>query len=302
MNIFIPAAGFGSRLSPITSRVPKPLLPIVGKPLLGLSLEKLNRLKPNQIGINLHYLREALTQWVAHSPLRNKIKLFPEEMILGSGGALNNAYSLLCQDHFLVYNSDVLCDLDLPWLMQQHLDSENLVTLTTCQQPKFSHVKANVAINAEGIFQGIDKKLIPYAEVAQYVAYTSIAVYSPEFLQFLPAGKSSILDAWLTAATKGYRIGTVDISAYDWNDIGTPSAYFSAAMANLRSTGKSVYIHPSANVNRATTLEGEVIIERYAVVEAGVSIKNCLLLPGAELIKNRHYENSIIGPDYVLPM
>ena len=302
MNIFIPAAGFGSRLLPITSRIPKPLLPIVGKPLLGLSLEKLNRLKPNQIGINIHYLRDALTQWVDHSPLRKKIQLFPEESILGSGGALNNAYPLLSQDHFLVYHSDVLCDLDLEWLLQQHLDSENLVTLTFCRQPKFPHIKSNVAINAEGFFQGIDTELVPRAKVAQYVVYTSIAVYSPEFLKFLPAGKSSVLDAWMAATAKGYRIGTVDISAYDWNDIGTPTAYFSAAMDNLRSTGKAVYVHPSANVSRSATMEGEVIIERYAIVEQGVSIKNCLVLPGAELIKNRHYENSIVGPDYVLPM
>ncbi len=299
MNIFIPAAGFGTRLLPITANLPKPLIPILGKPLLGLLLEKTNDINPQHIGINLHYQQQILTQWLNHSPLSSKIQLFPEDPILDSGGALKNAQSLLLQDNFIVYNSDVLCDIDLKWLLEQHEMSKNLVTLTTCKKPLLNHVLVNVAVNEQGIFQGVDNKLIPQASVQCRVAYTGIAVYSPDFLQFLPSGKSSVLNAWLSAANAGHSIGTVDISHYYWNDIGTPAAYFSAVMQSLKLDGKKSFIHPSATVGCLVEMEGAVVIEAGCIIDSKVSLKNCLILPGAELKKNPYFENCIVGPGYV---
>ena len=69
INIFIPAAGFGERLRPITFHIPKPLLPILGKPVLQVVIEKVLTLPVNKIGINLHHKKEAIESWVSNISL-----------------------------------------------------------------------------------------------------------------------------------------------------------------------------------------------------------------------------------------
>jgi mannose-1-phosphate guanylyltransferase len=88
LSVFILAAGLGERLMPITSYIPKPLLPIVGKPVIERILERLSILPAGQYGINLHYKREAVEDWISRSVYHNKIVIFPEDPILGTGGAL----------------------------------------------------------------------------------------------------------------------------------------------------------------------------------------------------------------------
>jgi NDP-sugar pyrophosphorylase family protein len=75
------------------------------------------------------------------------------------------------------------------------------------------------------------------------LAFTGIAVYEPEFLQFLPTGASSVVDAWLKAVNAGYRIGTFNVNGCYWSDIGTPEAYARAVFDALKTEGKRV--HPS---------------------------------------------------------
>ena len=67
LSIFILAAGLGERLRPITDHIPKPLLPMLGKPILESVLDKVFRLPANKIGINLHHKKEVITNWINQS-------------------------------------------------------------------------------------------------------------------------------------------------------------------------------------------------------------------------------------------
>ena len=104
LNIFIPAAGRGERLRPITDHIPKPLMPLLGKPVLQHVLERVSELSFNKVGINLHYKSEVLLNWIDQYPFNDKIDLFHEDDVLGTGGALKNAEVLLSQGPFLVHN------------------------------------------------------------------------------------------------------------------------------------------------------------------------------------------------------
>ena len=112
LNIFILAAGLGERLRPITDHIPKPLLPVLGKPALQYVIDNVSSLPFGNIGINLHHKKEDIEEWVSKSTLNEKIKLFHEETILGTGGALKNAEGLLGERTFLVHNSDILSDIN----------------------------------------------------------------------------------------------------------------------------------------------------------------------------------------------
>ena len=101
INVFILAAGQGERLRPITSHIPKPLVPLSGRPALQYVLDKIANLPYSEIGINTHYKNEIVRDWVSQCSLRERINLFHEETVLGTGGALKNAEEFLKDGIFL---------------------------------------------------------------------------------------------------------------------------------------------------------------------------------------------------------
>ncbi len=297
INIFIPSAGLGERLMPITSHIPKPLLPIVGKPVMEIILERVSLLPVKHIGINLYHMDDVIEEWINHSAFREKTILFPEDPILGTGGALKNAERFLSEGIFLVHNSDILSEIDLELLIEFHRSSGNLATLAVHDFPKFN----TVVIDSEGCVMGVGKSLIHESRIEKRVAFTGIAVYNPEFLKFIPEGISSVVDAWLTAARAGYRIGAFDVSSCQWNDIGTPAAYASAVFDRLREDGETVYIHRSVRGCEHADMDGYVAIEEKCAVDGGF-LRNCILLPECRLDKDESRENCIIGPDFEIPL
>jgi len=294
LNVFILAAGLGERLQPITHHIPKPLLPILGKPVLQSVLERISTLPVNEIGINLHHKKEDIENWINHS-VSYRLKLFPEEpLLVGTGGALKNAEAFLGKGIFLVHNADILADIDLEKLLESHLSSGNLVTLAVHDFPEFN----NLAIDEKRFLKGTGKSHRLQSGGLKWLAFTGIAVYSPEFLKFLPTGISSVVDAWLKALSAGYKVGTLDVSGCYWSDIGTPSAYSSTVFNALRTDGEMVYIHPSVEGCKNVELDGYVVIEKGNILDKRVSLRNCIMLPKSRAESDLHYENCILGPGF----
>src|SRR4030043_1019311 len=111
LSIFILAAGLGERLRPITDHFPKPLLPILGTPILQSILEKVSTLPAHKIGVNLHHKKEIIENWLRQSAFNKKVEIFPEESVFGTGGALKNGDAFLNTGTFLVHNSDIISDI-----------------------------------------------------------------------------------------------------------------------------------------------------------------------------------------------
>lgn len=292
LKVFILSAGFGERLRPITDHIPKPLLPVLGKPVLEYVLERMSTLPVQRIGINTHHKKDAVEGWIKGSPFNEMVKLFHEETILGTGGALKNAETFLINSKsFLVHNADILSDIDLERLIESHLSSKNIATLAVHDCPEFN----NLIVDKRGLLKGIksqDSRLDPLVVA---LAFTGVAVYSSEFLKFLLAGVSSVVDAWLNVISSGFTIETLNVSGCYWRDIGTPSAYASAVFDKLRADGETIYIHHSLKECRDVTLNGYVVIEKGSMLDEGVSLRNCIILPDSNIKGDLHYENSIIG-------
>ncbi|MBI5058071.1 MAG: phosphotransferase [Nitrospirae bacterium] len=311
INIFMLAAGLGERLRPITDHIPKPLLPVLGKPVLQYILERVSVLPVNKIGINLHHKKEMIEEWISkHFLSRGGFEtrpyvLFPEEQILGTGGALKNAEGFLNEGTFLVHNSDILSDISLERLLDHHRSSKDLVTLAVHDCPEFN----NVVVNENGFLMGVGKIPPPRPplnkEGDKRTAFTGIAVYEPEFLQFLPPGASSVVESWLKAVNAGHKIGTFDVSSdrykprHYWSDIGTPAAYASTVFNLLKAEGETMYVHPSVKGCGSVETQGYVVIEEGYVFDKDVSLRNCILLPDGSGggIESELIENCIIGPD-----
>jgi NDP-sugar pyrophosphorylase family protein/aminoglycoside/choline kinase family phosphotransferase len=334
LSVFILAAGLGERLCPITDYIPKPLLPILGKPVLQYVIEKLAALPVYKIGINFHHKKEGIETWIKQSVFSKHIEFFPENPILGTGGALKNAKDFLKNSTFLVHNSDIISDIDLNQLIEYHISSDNLATLAVHDYPEFD----NLIIDENGYLIDIQHKILKQVQNDIYAdsllscrtcfgisceslrtkrlkAFTGIAVYQPEFLNFLPIGVSSVIDAWFKAISAGHKIGTKDVSGCYWRDIGTPLTYAQTVINELRKSGETVYIHPSVEWCGEVEMDGYVVIEeesnllsKQKTLPKDIFLRNCIVLPRSNIqIENEgkwklQIENCILGPGFQIQL
>lgn len=298
ITIFLPAAGLGERLRPITNHLPKPLLPVLGKPLIEIILDRLTTVCSGPIGINLHYKPEMLRDWADRSPYAGRIQFFPEDPILGTGGALKNAASLLAQGLFLVHNSDILLDFDVTRLIETHLKNGNMATLVTHKHPTLSNVVIDENDQVIDVENPGASRPDP-GRVATKVAYTGIALYSPGILAFLPVGVSHATVAWLDAAKAGHKVQALDFTGSYWNDIGTPATYAAAVLDTLREQGETVFCSPNAHCGRIE-IDGYAIIESGGTIQDNARLRNCIVLPNAQV--SGSHTNCIIGPDYAIAL
>ncbi len=266
LDVFLPAAGFGERLRPVTSHLPKPLLPILGTPIIERILNRLARVCDGKIAINVHWKADLVRAWAATSPWSDRIVFFPEDPILGTGGALKNAESLLSRRPFIVHNSDILLDIDFARLVEEHLSSGNTATLVTHRLPHLG----NVVVDKQGQVLDVENPGASRPDpthIADKVAYTGIAVYSPEILRFLPEGVSHATVAWVAASKAGFKVRAMDFTGAYWNDVGDPATYARGVLDALRESGETVYLGPGARC-------GKVEIDGYIVLESGSQIRD----------------------------
>ncbi len=282
-SVFILAAGLGERLRPITNYIPKPLVPILGKPVLQSVLENTAVLPAHKMGINLHHKKDAIEDWLIQSGYGGQVEIFREDPALGTGGALKNAEDFLKNSSFLIHNSDILTDMDLGKLLEHHLSSGNLATLAVHDYPEFN----KLLIDENGFLKEAEKGNPPSTgeriTTHRRAAFTGIAVYRPEFLNLLPSDISSVVDTWLRAVAMGYKIGTLDVSGCYWTDIGTPASYAKAVIRELRKNGEMVYIDQDIKWCQHTEMDGYVVIEKECSCYQDTNLKNCIILPGTEI-------------------
>ena len=293
INAFILAAGYGERLKPITDHIPKPLLPICGKPIIETVLDRISSLSPNLIGINTHHKSEQIENWRLNHTTHCNIRLFHETSILGTGGAVKNAESMLRNSMFIVHNADILSDMDIETLIRRHHESKNIATLAVHDHEKFN----NVWIDDRGFLKSVGTTIKEESSGLCKIAFMGIAVYSQEILNYIPEGNSSVVDAWLKSIAAGQSLGTVDFSGSAWTDIGTPDAYASAVFDALKKDGETIYVHESVDC-RKTELNGNVAIEEGVTIQALSCLSNSILLPGTKITAESKIENAIVGPEF----
>ncbi|MBN1307221.1 MAG: NTP transferase domain-containing protein [Chitinispirillaceae bacterium] len=221
MRGFILAAGFGTRLRPITDHLPKALVPLAGKPLLGHTLDFLHRCGVNTVGVNAHYLPEHIVAY--RSVASASFELFRETPhIRGTGGALHFARSFLGgDDSFIVINADIVVRFDIAEQLRRFESSNDGCRLlawknetgtgTVVYDPADFHY-LGAANEGEG--------RIGFA-TADFIG---IAMYRKEFLNLLTPDDFSILPVWHRAIERGMPVSIGLIDSGYWRDIGSPKS------------------------------------------------------------------------------
>ena len=223
MKALILAAGYGTRLQPITTNFPKPLFPISGRPLLDYIITALQAAGCHSIIINTHHLYKRIDDFLAEQNYSLPIQTRYEPQILGTGGAIRNVADFWDNQPFLVINSDIVTDIDLRVIYDFHLKHPHLATLVMHDCPQFN----SVSISHDGFITGFgDSAQKNKSKHATQSAFTGIQVLDPAVLDFIPSsGPYSSITAYEKMIKAGRRIKAFMSTHHYWIDIGTPDNY-----------------------------------------------------------------------------
>jgi mannose-1-phosphate guanylyltransferase/phosphomannomutase len=290
-------AGKGTRLAPLTSMVPKPVIPVANEPVMGRLLRLLARHGVRTAVANSAYLADVLERVIGDGTAYGLDVLWSREpQPLGPAGGMRFAEDLLRDgdDPVLVLSGDGMHDVDLSAVLASHRDSGAPVTMALTQVKDPSEY--GVALVEGARIVGFQEK--PSLDQARSrLANTGIYVMEPEVFDMLPA-RGEYYDfgpqLFPRLMAEGGHINAVRITGY-WNDVGTHAELRDANFAAIDGRcgpgvdaddgmlADGVLVHPSADVGGDVELVGPCVVGPGAVIGAGSRITRSLVLPHAQL-------------------
>jgi mannose-1-phosphate guanylyltransferase len=225
MRAILLAAGFGTRLRPLTDSTPKCLVPIKGKPLLHIWLERLAEAGIGPYMVNTHYLSDQVNDYVNKSDFRERISLVHEPILLGTAGTLIANLSFFNGEDGLLIHADNYCLADLRAFILAHKQRprECIMTMMTfrCDDPTSCGI---VSLNEGGVVVNFHEKIkMPPGNLANGAVYILSAEFLRRIDQELPGAQD------FSTEVINYFLG--EIYSYETTetfvDIGQPVAYSS---------------------------------------------------------------------------
>lgn len=227
LKAYILAAGFGTRLRPLTDSCPKVLLPFFGVPLLYILLEQIAKLDVEEIFVNAHYLSEQIQKAIKRYPLSKKVHFCKEEHLLGTAGPFHAIKDQLENCDLLVVNGDIVSDVNLQHLVNKHRSSNSLATMGLLKVK--AEGKTSVWCDKERVLGFGTTSPVPHANEH---SFTTAHVLSTDFIREIPEGPSEVIPVYKKLIALGKKISH-DVSSPLWFDIGSPQTFFDAHIETL---------------------------------------------------------------------
>jgi len=293
---FVLAAGLGTRLRPLTDELPKPLIPIFQKPLVTFALDHLIAVGVNRFVINTHRHPELFQSFFAPGEYAGfPTSLVHEPDLLETGGGIKNAESHFGSESFLTYSGDILTDIDLQPLIDEHFRRRNDVTLAL----RHTGLAAAVALR--------DQQVVDISNrygVSGNFDFANIAVWNPSIFQRIPARKKisfiPIIADWIP---QGAKIGGVAMNDGKWFNIGSRTEYLEVHRTILRENWKPDFVKirewperkaSSAIVDASVQLRGCTVVGQNCRVGADAILEDTILWPDAEIASQSHLQACIV--------
>lgn len=317
MKALILAGGMGTRLRPLTFSTPKPLLPLLDRPMVMHIIDSLPR-EVDTVVLAVSYMKDLLEVHFREHDCGRRVILVNEEEPLGTGGAIRNVRQHL-DDAFLCFNGDIVSSLDLRDLLSFHRRHGGIGTLALWRVPDPSAFGV-VGLDGDRIID-FQEKPAPGTAISDLIN-AGVYVFQPELLDHIPAGVVSlerqVFPKVLGNGLHGYRF-----QGY-WVDCGTPESYL-RAQAELLDHGRSLcrpvlmenasvvglnYLDgtslrgcavgpyvcalPGSSVAEGSTVERSVLMEGAAVGK-GCMVRDCLLGPGAAVKDGESVQGKVLA-------
>ncbi len=309
---FLLAAGFGTRLRPLTLDRPKPLVPLCGLPLLDQAVARLMAQGFDSAVVNAHHLPEQVERWAdAHGfPLTVSLEA---PAILGTGGGLRHARPLLA-DRFVVVNGDVLADVDLRGLIDRLDDRIGTVMALRDGGPEYGIVafdETDTVVDLVGLASAPAE-----GAVDRHRHFTGIYALDQRVLDHVPEGEACIVRTAWSALVPERRVGAWRHDGI-WVDLGNPTLYLEANRGALagelplaldpfplaafatrgeRTWGDRGLLHPSVQV------AGPAWIGQGADIGAGAHLGPGVVIgPGARIGRGARLRDTVVWDGASVP-
>jgi mannose-1-phosphate guanylyltransferase len=299
MKAMILAAGFGTRLRPLTETKPKALIPVANKPILARNIEYLISHGITEIIVNAHHHYQQIVNYLgAQSSFGLNIEVKVEPEILGTGGGIKNTEDFWDKEPFFVINSDILTDINLDTVYGFHQTSGALATLVLHDCEPFNQIQIDERWSITDIAKG---------NMTDRLAFTGIHVINPDVLSHIPRGAfSDIIECYRELIRLGKPVRACLVKGHYWRDIGSIQSYLEA---NRELAGNSFVIGPGCSVDSSvkltdwgviggnSRLEKNVEVQRSVLWE-GVTVKEGIKVMDAVVTSGREVDRDLHGEVY----
>ena len=287
---FVLGAGLGTRLLPLTERRPKPLIPVVNRPLITHAFDHLIAAGVERFIVNTHWRAERYAEFFPEGKWRGCPVTFIHETpeVLETAGGIWNARHHLGDGPFIVYNGDIFSDLPLAPALAAHRAAANEVTLIL----RSHGGNTNVAFDAaDGRILDLRRALRP--EIEPHHLFTGIYIVEPGFIARIPAAqKLSVVPVFHEMIRAGASLGGIVLDEGAWWDLGSRSEYLAVHTALAARAEKSApWISPAASLSPDAKISGATAIAAGASIGAGAMLHDCIVwenatvAPGARLTR-----------------
>jgi mannose-1-phosphate guanylyltransferase len=295
-HAFVLGAGLGTRLRPLTDELPKPLIPIFQKPLITFAFDQLIAAGVNKFIVNTHRCPELFRDFFSRSDYAGcSVTLIHEPDLLETGGGIKNAERDLGSEHFLTYSGDILTDVNLQPLIDEHFRRRNDVTLALRE----TGLASDVALR--------DHRVVDIANrygIAGNLDFANIAVWNSAIFERIPPHKKlsfiPIIADWIG---QGGQIGGLVMNDGKWFNIGSRTQYLDVHRGILRDNWKPYYVKiqdwperiaRSAIVDASAELHGCSVVGEHCRVGAQAILEDTILWPGAQIASQSQLQSCII--------
>ncbi len=326
MKAMVLAAGKGTRLFPLTGEIPKPMAPVVGKPIIEHIFELLAETGLDEIHVNVHYLADAILDTYGYTTSVNgtKVCMTREDELMGTAGSVKRIADRFGET-FVVIMGDALTDVDVREVVAFHKQRGALATLALMRVADTSQYGV-VELDSKQNIVSFQEKPDPDQAISN-LANTGIYVLEPEVLGYIPENTffDFAEDVFPRLLAAGERLAGYEGSFY-WSDIGNLEAYRAAqhdalsGKVRLKIPGEQraegLWVERGARIHPTAAIEGRVVLGQDAVIERGVTligditvgsdcwvssgatIKRSILLPGSYVGDGAYLEGCVVGYGY----
>jgi NDP-sugar pyrophosphorylase family protein len=298
MKAMVLAAGLGLRMRPLTLLRAKPALPVLNRPLLHWTMEKLARAGVRNVVVNLHHLPKTVEGVLGTGKRWGLVIRYSDEpVLLGTGGGPRAVRGSFGDDPLLIVNGDVLFDIDLRRLLAVHRAEGARATLALRQNPA-PYAYSPVVTAPSGRILSIAGR--PRRARGPVSMFASVHVLEPALLDRLPEGPSdSVRDLYIPLLAEDVHLQGVRTWGA-WYDFGRPSLYRDAQLHLLPGRGRDrVLVDGKARVASTARLRRSVV-GGGARVAPEARVERSVLWEGAVVEKGARVSGAILATDGVV--
>jgi len=305
MKAMVLAAGLGTRLQPLTFEIPKPMVPVLDRPVMAHILDLLEGQGFDRVIANLHWFPDTIRGYFG-----DRVEYRHEKELLGTAGGVRNVRDFFGDDLVVVVSGDALTDLDLRVLVERHRSAGGIATLTVKKVPDTREYGV-VIHDEDGRIQGFQEKPDP-AEALSDLGNCGIYCFSPEIFDYFPKEPFAdwAQDVFPELLSHDVPFFVHEIEDY-WNDVGSldelRTGTFDALEGRLRlqvsgeevadgvraGEGTSlasceqvegpVWVGAECELGPGTRLVGPLVIGDRVRVGEGAALRESIVLPGTRV-------------------